>query len=393
LSYKENFHICSTGNSITTSIEANLRERTFLLIEAETHVTVLLYLCSVLEQLGTVHVVASKVVCSELAKGYHKSFQAHLAEKGLKNWEALAYELPSSFDEVIVTTSGSSQYEIRKLISLKGFSYSLLVHNLNYEVNPAPRMVGDWMSPLRKIKWMTKRSYWNRLWLAQNSRRIVVTNKLSERYIRRMGIAKPILAIPWAICSREEAAYANLRDGDENIINLLIVGEIDSRRRDLNSIIHLLANYAKPHSIRVDLVGAMLTADSIKFSIELDSLCKVRGIGLEIHGSVSVERLRSLLDQSTALWLPFGDTVRYLFVQEIGGVTKISGVVHDAIRACKPLLIDERYQIDHSWPEFYIKYDPKGRFEEIERLFDQLESPEVFGLGFHLDSWCKFLEY
>ncbi len=357
-----------------------------LLIDAESHVTDVQYLCRVLAGVAQVHLAAKRQVGQELQQLYVGEVTCYDAGEGLDQLQEVVAASGVTFVHVIVVTAGVAQRPILDYLRQTGSAFSLLSHNLNYELNPKPPLLPGAASWLRQLKWRWRDGYRLRLELARKCAGLIVSNKLSEAYARTLDFDGPILAMPWGI----PQDVPRLQSSPQ--IRLMLPGQVDPRRRDLTSVLRLLERVPHPQRLELHVVGSINSKRGAAFIADLEQICSRRSIHYTIHGRVAADRFAALMREADVLWLPYAKESRYLFVQERGGVSKVSGIIHDAIRARKYVLLDARYAIDPGWPSFCIRYDAAGALAELDQLLKTSPELSAFGLQQHHRAWQRYLD-
>ena len=83
--------------------------------------------------------------------------------------------------------------------------------------------------------------------------------------------------------------------------------------------------------------------------------------------------------------------ISYLYFQEIAGVSKISGVIHDAIRFDKPILVNANYEVSPEFRTIAKSYTTVADFIALIQEPLNYAPPDFSNLSKQCSGWKDYL--
>lgn len=349
-----------------------------------------------LKDFGGIRLVNSEVLSHDAAFSFYTwSERTSYPYLPLSQWEGLW----TSHDHVIFVTEISNTSFLESLIRL-GAPYSLFIHNAHSSL---------WKRPPIYLSFRALGSLFKKTFISTNHARdtharhakgLIFPSRLGAEHHAKTGDARVRFGYPWAICQGPSSKILTQGhkelESDESMLRLAVPGELDPRRRNFNILKSLIDSWKNARPLHIDFVGPVETKAGWRF---LSQLKKQTTAGLRISGEgqwIPKSEFAKRLDAADAVLLNHAIQTRYGFVEETGGLTKVSGVLHDAIRHRKRVFVNEGYQISGELEGFVQKYE---RVEDLKKLLltPIAPVPEVVWSSFTLAAnrrrWTAYLDH
>lgn len=280
----------------------------------------------------------------------------------------------------IIVSAGTMGYLLWPLLEKFAIPFTLLAHNLNFELRARTMYATSGISCLRWLKWTWSPTIRHRLALASRAEGVVVSSENSARLTSELVPNQKIYFSPWAI-----VPHSATKNRLVEVKRILLLGDISNLRRDFREVISVLKQ-SKGTSLKFDVVGKPIGQTGQKI---LKSLS--RHSNVTYHGRLNERKLYSLIEEVDAFWLPMTKNLSYLYFQEIAGVSKISGVIHDAIRFDKPVLVNANYEVSSEFLSFAKTYTTAADFIDLTQKPLKYAPCESSVLSKQRSGWGNYL--
>lgn len=298
---------------------------------------------------------------------YHWGEERTFPYLEMSQWEALWKD----HDHVIFITEITNVAFLKSLLQ-SGVSYSLFIHNAHSSLWRKPPLYASFMALGSLVKKKLLSGDISRNLHAKHARGLIFPTTLGAAYVSETGDTRVKFGFPWAIArpsNIQTIPVERLTTDHKPMLHIAIPGELDPRRRSFKIIEALIQAWDMERPLHVDFVGPAETQEACRF---LESLKASAHGQLSITGDgewLSSEEYTQKLIDADVLVLNHAVCTRYGFVEETGGLTKVSGVIHDAIRHGKRVYVNAGYHVSEELDGFVETYS------DVDHLKQCLEIP------------------
>ncbi len=254
-------------------------------------------------------------------------------------------------DLCIFNTIDKDYKEVWRFIKDLSAPYAVTIHNIN-----------TWLNPPFTLNRIALKNYFFRKKILGNSSALIVQEELFVNYIKNKKLyKKPILAIPHTLKEFEAGKNNNQK------IVIAIPGAIDGVRRDIDLALDVIEEVHK----RSDQFTFVFTGNVIGYLGE-PIWERAKGLqkkGLDIQqfydpGSNKV--FDEQMKRCDLIFLPLVVKTKFEGIPEIYGTTKVTGVIYDMMRFCKPGIVPAEMVIPPTMSDSILSY--KNKKELIEMI-------------------------
>lgn len=254
-------------------------------------------------------------------------------------------------DLCIFNTIDKDYKEVWRFIKDLSAPYAVTIHNIN-----------TWLNPPFTLNRIALKNYFFRKKILGNSFALIVQEELFVNYIKNKKLyKKPILAIPHTLKEFEAGKNNNQK------IVIAIPGAIDGVRRDIDLALDVIEEVHK----RSDQFTFVFTGNVIGYLGE-PIWERAKGLqkkGLDIQqfydpGSNKV--FDEQMKRCDLIFLPLVVKTKFEGIPEIYGTTKVTGVIYDMMRFCKPGIVPAEMVIPPTMSDSILSY--KNKKELIEMI-------------------------
>jgi len=248
----------------------------------------------------------------------------------------------------------------------------LLIHAVNYWLDYQRTLsltsfsnIGKWIRDLicRQFRYRWK--------IAQQMDYLMFPDPLIREYFIKGGLLSAENSMP----------SLPLYLGSTNIIGvkknecvIVVPGSIKVGMRDYQKVIQAFANtvrhFEKP--VTLVLLGKPIGRSGMEVQGKLRSLERVNFSVVCFSGEIHQQEYNMWLKVADFLILPLRRDILTSECREIGGLTKISGAINDAVRFQKFALISDEYILDESYQKVTMKYS--DAFDLGNKIVELIES-------------------
>ena len=344
------------------------------------------YLVAVLAERHELQVWAPSFILDRLPK------RLQSGTLSLKTMASSNFSIPDSIakaDLIIAVTLMANPAPWKKILELPCPKIAL-IHNaywsLNQELIPASGWTQLWTRTKLRLRGLTSR----RLQLSRSFEAWVFPSAdIAEE--QRDHLDRPSLGITWALSGK--ARQASLVNP-----NLLVVpGGVDFEFRDFDRLFAGLALLSEEQEWELEFLGCSTRKSDVRKLRALIQKLPPHVKAFWQDGYTATEQYEDRLAQALAIILPHKGTVPFAGYQEKAGFSKVSGAENDAVRAARPLIVDERYRGCSNLKSVQWSYDSPEAFAAlIHNLQKQPERallfPEEVQLSWQAARWDAFVE-
>jgi len=307
----------------------------------------------------------------------------------LLEWRTLL----SAHEHVIFTTEILSEEFFKALVD-SGTSYSVFVHNANSSLSSKPPVYWSMYGLGSLLKNSLNSENTKSSLHAKMANGLVFPSVLGVNYATSFVKTSNTFGYPWAISDDRKDNAIGLNQEITKTRRVAVAGELDLRRRNLKILNDLFKIWDTDQPLLIDFVGPAVSTRGKRVLQELKGKAKGK---LTVFGEgkwVEPEDYTNRLRMADVLVLNHSLQTRYGFVKEIGGKTKVSGIIHDAIRYQKRVFVNDGYHVSDEISGFVTIYKDvqhlkkllQGQIEGVEQsVWSQFSSIE------HRKKWNSYL--
>lgn len=251
---------------------------------------------------------------------------------------------------MILNTIDRDYKDVWHFLKKQSVPYLITIHNIN-----------TWLCPPFTLNRIALKNYYYRKKIVKRSSMVAVQEELFIDYIKNKKIyKKPLVTIPHTLKELEPVKINN----DKIIIT--IPGGIDGVRRDNDLTLDVIEEVNKLsdrfHFVFAGRVTGHLGERIMKRKKEL----KKRGLSIQhVYDEQSNFAFDEQMKISDIILLPLNVNTKYEGITEIYGNTKVTGVIYDMMRFCKPGIVPEELVVPPTMKGSLITYKNKNDLVKI----------------------------
>lgn len=253
-------------------------------------------------------------------------------------------------DFLLLNTIDKDYKDVSDFLKSVSFPYLITIHNIN-----------TWLNPPFTLNRVALKNYFYRKKIVKGSSMIVVQEELFIHYIKKKKLCKkPVITIPHTL--REEDPL-NLKN--EKIL-IAIPGGIDGVRRDNDLSLDVIEEVNKK-SDRFQFIFAGNVLGHLG-EIIMARMVHLQKQGLDIqhiYDNTSNKTFDKLMKRCDVIFLPLNVTTKYEGITEIYGTTKVTGVIYDMMRFCKPGIVPAEMAVPPTIKGSILSYRHKSELVKI----------------------------
>ena len=263
-----------------------------------------------------------------------------------------------SYDLVIIGTA-HRYFHIFKRIT-KDFPAAIICHNLNFIEAPRKVLLKNILEKdfTFRLKLLLKEGLLSKSEVYKNAKFLWVLDENLEKTLDIEQSKRETHFLPVFFGEKPKTTEKSAEKSEEKLI--VIPGEVSQKRRDYFRIMEQLKGFKKDIPYKIVFLG----------KAGEEELTKIQESEKQLPQNIKIEYFReripknifeNYLAKADFLWCPLKMKTSFFGVEEIYGMTKMSGNIGDAVRFMKPAVFPAGYQ---SRCPFIIKEN-----ENIEQIF------------------------
>jgi glycosyltransferase involved in cell wall biosynthesis len=223
--------------------------------------------------------------------------------------------------------------------------YIVTIHNIN-----------TWLKPPFTLNRIALSNYYFRKKIIGKSSALVVQEELFINYITKNNLyKKPLLAIPHTLKEVEPEKTSNQK------IVITIPGAIDGLRRDIDLALDVIEEVHK----QSDHFQFVFAGNVIGYLGEpiWERAKRLQKQGLDIqqfYDPASNKVFDEQMKRCDLIFLPLNVNTKFEGIPEIYGTTKVTGVIYDMMRFCKPGIVPAAMVIPPTMSTSILSYQNKN---------------------------------
>lgn len=262
-------------------------------------------------------------------------------------------------DFVICNTIDKDYKDVWAFLKKISQPYFITVHNIN-----------TWLKPPFTLNRIALSNYFFRKKIVAKSHGLIVQEELFINYIKENNIyKKPVFAIPHTLKEFESEKVNN-----EKIV-VAIPGAIDGVRRDINLALDVIEEvHKKSNRFRFVFLGQVLGYLGEPIWERAKALQK-EGLDIQqFYNPTNNKEFDEQMKKCDIVFLPLNVNTKFEGVPEVYGTTKVTGVIYDMMRFCKPGIVPAAMVVPPTMTNSMLSY--KNKAELIEMLLQLSENPK-----------------
>jgi len=259
-------------------------------------------------------------------------------------------------DFLLLNTIDKDYKDVSNFLKSVSIPYIITVHNIN-----------TWLNPPFTLNRLALKNYFYRKKIVKGSSMLVVQEELFVQYvINKKLYKKPVITIPHTL--REEKP---VKTNNEKIV-IIIPGGIDGVRRDNDLSLDVIEEInKKSNRFQFVFAGKVIGHLGEKIWNRVISLQK-KGLDIQhFYDESSNHLFDEQMKNCNVVFLPLNVKTKYEGIPEIYGTTKVTGVIYDMMRFCKPGISPAEMIVPPTMKGSILCYQDK---KELVELFLSLAS-------------------
>ena len=223
--------------------------------------------------------------------------------------------------------------------------YLVTIHNIN-----------TWLKPPFTLNRIALSNYYFRKKIVGKSSALAVQEELFINYITKNNLyKKPVIAIPHTLKEVEPSKTSNQK------IVITIPGAIDGIRRDIDLALDVIEEVHK----KSDRFQFVFTGNVVGYLGEpiWERAKRLQKQGLDIqqfYDATSNKVFDEQMKRCDVIFLPLNVNTKFEGVPEIYGTTKVTGVIYDMMRFCKPGIVPAEMVVPPTMITSILSYQNKN---------------------------------
>ena len=228
--------------------------------------------------------------------------------------------------------------------------YLVTIHNIN-----------TWLKPPFTLNRNALKNYFYRKKIIGRSSALIVQEELFIEYVRNNNLyKKAVLAIPHTLKEFESEKT------DNNKIVIAIPGAIDGVRRDINLALDVIEEVNK----QSDCFQFVFTGHVIGYLGEAiwERVLHLQKQGLDIqqfYNPATNKVFDEQMKRCDLIFLPLNVKTKFEGISEVYGTTKVTGVIYDMMRFCKPGIVPVAMVVPPTMRSSILSYKSKNELIEM----------------------------
>lgn len=205
---------------------------------------------------------------------------------------------------------------------------------------------------------------------------IIVPSKIMAQYVKENHWCKNVKLLPFFF--NEFQSPIQNRD----VCKIVIPGTVNTKRRDYNFVRRVLLELSKKDTIpKIELIllGKPIGSDGRAAIKEIMSLSSPFLKVSFFENTISLQDFDTKMKDADFLFLPLKNEWQYGVVNEIGGLSCISGNIGDMVRFGLPTLVPSSYRLDPEL-EFLVKRFEENDLERSVAMITEFISKKQYNL-------------
>lgn len=253
-------------------------------------------------------------------------------------------------DFLLLNTIDKDYKDVWRFLKKTNIPYAITVHNIN-----------TWLNPPFTLNSLALKNYFFRKKIVKKSAMLVVQEELFTGHIQKNNLyKKPVITIPHTLKESEPVNNLNKK------IVITIPGAIDGVRRDTDLALDVIEEVNK-QSDRFQFVFAGNVLGHLGKPIwERAILLQKQGLDIQqFYDATSNKVFDEQMKRCDLVFLPLNVNTKFEGIPEIYGTTKVTGVIYDMMRFCKPGIVPAAMTVPPTMTTGILCYQNKKELTEI----------------------------
>lgn len=253
-------------------------------------------------------------------------------------------------DFLLLNTIDKDYKDVWNFLKKLSIPYTVTVHNIN-----------TWLNPPFTLNSLALKNYFFRRKIVKKSAMLVVQEELFIGYIQKNNLyKKPVITIPHTLKEFETENALNKK------IIVTIPGAIDGVRRDTDLALDVIEEVNK-QSDRFQFVFAGNVLGHLGKPIwERALLLQKQGLDIQQFYDVTSNKVfDEQMKRCDLVFLPLNVNTKFEGIPEIYGTTKVTGVIYDMMRFCKPGIAPAKMTVPPTMKNSIVCYQTKNDLVQI----------------------------